>query len=417
MPETITAIGRNGDRLITFDVARDLDCSRYVNNYVGTFNTCSPQLEFKYIKDHDYNPPIFNFHKLNDEEELYLGIELEIDKGGKNDNNANKVINSLGEQNVYCKYDGSLEDGFEIVSHPCTLEYHKNMSYENLFDELSKIGYRSHDVNSCGLHVHFNRNYFAKDKLTQDLCISKLLYLFEKFWEKVVLIARRDSNRYARRFYLSEDETILDMYAKSKNSDKYGVINLQHKNTVEIRIFKGTLNYRTFIATLEFVKTIVELIKNVDIYNIQSVTWDNITSGFSDNLNDYIKEREEIKIKEKEEKKLTLNTNSISGWDTLASYVRCEPVHINTPVYFDTCDVGTYRDTLTRLSSEWNTLSVSSAEQPLTVENMNVSQLRHKISEIQRQINSSRNPMEQQNLRREIQQYSDRISYLRTHRS
>jgi len=416
MPEIVSVRGTNGNILMTYDITRDIDYAVVPNNYTGTF-TCSSQVEFKYIKGHDYNPPAFNFHKLNNEEELYLGIELEVDKGGKNDDNANKVIKCLGEQNVYCKHDGSLTDGFEIVTHPCTLEYHKNMSYENTFNELSKLGYRSHDISTCGLHIHFNRNYFAKDKLTQDLCISKLLYLFEKFWDKVVIIARRDSNGYARRFFMNEDETILDMYAKSKNSDKYGVINLQHKNTVEIRIFKGTLNYRTFIATLEFVKTIVEIVKNIDIYNIQSVTWNDIKNKFSIELNEYINEREEIKLKEKQEKKVTLNTNGIGDWSTLSSYVRCEPCNFNTPIYFDNCNVGTYQDSLARMSEAWNTLAVSSTEQPITLENMDINQLRHKISEIQSQIRRSRNPMEQRSLQREIQQYSDRIGQLRRNRS
>ncbi len=27
-------------------------------------------------------------------------------------------------EHIYCKHDGSLDEGFEIVSHPATLEYH-----------------------------------------------------------------------------------------------------------------------------------------------------------------------------------------------------------------------------------------------------------------------------------------------------
>ena len=114
-----------------------------------------------------------------------------------------------------------------------SLGVHSN--YEEMFDWLVKNKYRSHGTSTCGMHVHVNRSYFGEDKLTRDLCISKLLYLFEKYWDKVELIARRSSNRYARRFLLEEDETPIDLYAKSQASDKYGAINLKHKDTVEMK--------------------------------------------------------------------------------------------------------------------------------------------------------------------------------------
>lgn len=265
----------------------------------GHFVTTAQQDPYKFIKSYKYIPKKFNFHKLDSEDELYMGVELEIDKAGKSDKYAKMVIDSLGREVVYCKHDGSLtnggSEGFEIVTHPCTYEYHQRLPYENLFRQLSELGYRSHDTATCGLHVHINRDYFGKDKLTQDLCISKLLYVFEKYWDKIALISRRDNNRYARRFYLNKDESLLDMYVKSKNCDKYGVINLNHKDTVEIRVFKGTLNYQTFIVTLQFIKQITNIIKEIDIYNIQELTWNDITANFDSELINYINEREKLK--------------------------------------------------------------------------------------------------------------------------
>ena len=150
---------------------------------------------------------------------------------------ARQVIDNLGEDNVYCKADSSVQQGFEIVTHPCTFTYHQTLQYERVFEELIKQGYRSHDVTTCGLHVHFNRTFFGEDKLTQDLNVSKLLYIFEKYWPQIVMIARRDSNTYAKRFFIGANESPLDIYVKAKNTNKYGVINLQHPDTIEIRIF------------------------------------------------------------------------------------------------------------------------------------------------------------------------------------
>lgn len=294
--ECVSVQNNNDSSRYTFDIAfRD-----YMINTVGNFaTTTSSSKQLHYIKQHNYIPE-FKFHKLSNKDKLFIGAEIEIDCGGKSDDVAKEVIDSIGKDNVYCKHDGSLSNGFEIVTHPATLEYHKTLPYESTFKMLTDKGYKSHNTTTCGLHIHVDRNYLGIDKLTQDLSISKLLYLFEKFWDKIVLVARRDSNYYASRFYLGENETPLDMYAKSKNASKYGAINLCHQNTVEIRIYKGTLNYNTFINTLEFTKVMVNLARDTDIYNIQNITWDNILKVCSTGLRDYINDRE---IKEEEKKK------------------------------------------------------------------------------------------------------------------
>ena len=72
------------------------------------------------IEEYGYKPtPIFYGNGKR-----YFGVELEVDEGGKDNDNAAvlKSIANTHEENIYIKSDGSLEDGFEIVSHPMTLE-------------------------------------------------------------------------------------------------------------------------------------------------------------------------------------------------------------------------------------------------------------------------------------------------------
>ena len=58
-----------------------------------------------------------------------------------------KSIATLHEENIYIKSDGSLEDGFEIVSHPMTLEYHtEEMNWKEVLREAVSMGYRSHQT-------------------------------------------------------------------------------------------------------------------------------------------------------------------------------------------------------------------------------------------------------------------------------
>ncbi|MGN1097542.1 MAG: zinc-binding protein, partial [Clostridia bacterium] len=75
----------------------------------------------KTIESYNYKPdPIF-YGAGN----LFMGVELEIDKGGESHDNARELID-IGCDRIYCKRDGSIDYGFEIVSHPMSLSYHLN---------------------------------------------------------------------------------------------------------------------------------------------------------------------------------------------------------------------------------------------------------------------------------------------------
>lgn len=132
----IYARSGSGQRLIRLDANSMIYNSN--TEYIGRFESEEPKI--RYIKQYNYVPEQFQLHKVNNEEELYLGIELEIDNGGQNETNAQYIIDFMNSttENVYCKHDGSLNDGFEIVTHPCTIEYHKQLPYKELFKELSK---------------------------------------------------------------------------------------------------------------------------------------------------------------------------------------------------------------------------------------------------------------------------------------
>ena len=254
-----------------------------------------PKKKYKYIKPYNYVPDKFYFNCLkNNTDNLYLGVELEIDKGGKNDDVAKFIKDFLGKHSCYIKHDGSLENGMEIVTHPSTLDFHKSLSYKSLFEDLSKKGYKSHDTVTCGYHIHVNRNFFGENPTTQDLNITKILYLLEKHWDKVKIIARRDSNGYSKRFHMKENDSMFDLLVKAKGeySSKYNMINLQHPNTIEFRMFKGTLKYETFIATMEFVHNLVHLCKEIQLEDIQNIDFKDILDiKPTEYLNTYIQER------------------------------------------------------------------------------------------------------------------------------
>ena len=150
---------------------------------------------------HRYYPKIKFFGNNHSNAVPYLGFELEVDEGGESDRNCTKLmkdINKPDEIFAYCSHDGSLSDGFEIITQPASMEYHNSIKdvYAKSFSNLKKNGYMSHDTTTCGFHVHFNRSYYGEN---EKACIRKLLFMTEKFWNELVLFARRPERRIVRR--------------------------------------------------------------------------------------------------------------------------------------------------------------------------------------------------------------------------
>ena len=217
---------------------------------------------------HNYSyEPVLHFQKTDDDTEKvlpYLGFEIE--SGGLPDRSRCKSIAEVisdDEDTFYLKEDCSIpEYGFELVSHPITLKRHKELDWEGIFRQMSASGLKSHDLGpeACGLHVHVSRNYLTAYRwLLIDWLISKYQPQFET-------IARRKETHWAQ-YKKSGGQPLKDVYGKSSGS-RYQAVNFENHNTVEFRLFRGTLKYTTFMATLELVDALVHWAKQLSIHDI-----------------------------------------------------------------------------------------------------------------------------------------------------
>lgn len=159
---------------------------------------------------------------------------------------------------IYCKYDGSLRDGFEIVSHPFTWEWLKaNRGVLDPIFRLRNKGFRSYQTTTCGLHVHMTRAALGA------LGTYKLLefaYRWPAFWLR--LSARRNMERMNRwasprpndqnGWRSGGGELKRTTKAKTTSPNRYSAVNVT-THTVEIRIFRGTLSKVGFMRSLETV--------------------------------------------------------------------------------------------------------------------------------------------------------------------
>ena len=223
------------------------------------------------IKEYGYKPePVFY-----GESQRYFGIELEIDGAGKDSNNAREILDIGNEdgEHIYIKSDGSLDDGMEIVSHPMTLDYHKNYCWAEIMKKAVSLGYRSHQTSTCGLHIHVNRICFGENREEQDEVISRVLYFVEHHG------------------YENSPKAIMDK-AKKGNFGRYAAVNLCNYSTIEFRLFRGTLKLNTFIATLQLVNEICNVAVSMSDESLQKLSWSEFVSSIKDTeLIQYLKER------------------------------------------------------------------------------------------------------------------------------
>ena len=212
---------------------------------------------------------------------LYLGVELEVENGDTDDEDdlevdAKRIKAIFKNGFVEHEEDGSLDNGFENITMPATLAYHRSIAdkYEQMFKLLIDGKYTSHNNGDCGLHIHFNRNFFGTKEEERT---SKLLYLMEKFWSEMVVFSRRSEsqlNRWARRY--DESHEVVSKHYKDGHYGRYHAINLTNSKTIEFRLFRGTLNLDSYFATLEIVDRLVRLAKGVDIADLKKMTWDDV---------------------------------------------------------------------------------------------------------------------------------------------
>lgn len=230
----------------------------------------------------------------------YLGVELEVDGGGESDDNAFQIqqAGNAGRDHIYIKHDGSLDEGLEIVTHPMTLDYHRNeMPWREVLKTALSLGYTSHQARTCGLHVHVNRSSLGNTCREQEDTIARILFLVENFWHELLRFSRRTQSqmdRWASRYGRKDDPKEVLQSAKCR-ADRYTCVNLTPCDTIEFRMFRGTLKYNTLIATLQMVERLCDVALVLSDDEIKSLTWTEFVSDLCEDtvpeLVQYLKER------------------------------------------------------------------------------------------------------------------------------
>lgn len=284
----------------------DGDCTVYTRDETGLCadhrpcecGGCSECRDRSNIHSYSYKPT----PRFRGRGPLYLGLECEISCRESTTplvRIAEMVNRELENGRIgYLKSDSSINSGFEMVTHPMSYQWAMAEFPWHLFAKLTGEHGVSED-SSCGIHVHASRDGFSG---------PRHLYVWQKFFYRnagpIQDVARRHGSRWARFSREARDlaayvaktggcgsETVSprswylpsgwrDLYRNrpyiyGPTVDRYSAINVQNRETVEVRVFAGSVEAQEVKAALGLVHSTIEYARILDTESIiKKKGWD-----------------------------------------------------------------------------------------------------------------------------------------------
>lgn len=198
--------------------------------------------------------------------QTFMGFEVEVEANGGSLIEGSKKFEELDKrEHLYLKNDGSLNHGFEVVSHPMTLDvFHRNsdMLFKP-FEELSDLGFAAWRTTTCGMHVHVSRMAFVN-----KAHLWRFAWMFNTNPHNFKIFAGRDSGQWAS--FEGQKRAASKIIAGKSNGyvERYTAVNLSNPYTVEIRIFRSSLLPRRIMANLGMVDCVVEFTRNMSVKDV-----------------------------------------------------------------------------------------------------------------------------------------------------
>ena len=209
----------------------------------------------------------------------YFGWELETELSSTGIAEYTTRLNDLmndGQLGKMVKFerDGSLQNGgCEIISQPMTPKYmvDNRDKFKEMMDLINDMGGTSHDNGRCGLHFHVSRA-----SLTED-AINEIYLVVETFKKELIAFSRRQTFNYCafKDFSIGTNYGYKyidkDYFIRNKSTGHYCCLNNANTHTLEFRFMRGTTNIRTFMASMEVIDNICNMVMNGDMKN--GTTW------------------------------------------------------------------------------------------------------------------------------------------------
>jgi len=204
----------------------------------------------------------------------FFGIELEVAckelEAGEVAQRFTKEFRNKVDKIFYLKFDRSIGNGFEIVTHPMSFSYlRKELYIRPILEWLSQYVYE--DGNGvCGIHVHIDKRQFYTNNeedsreimLRNSVFLQKLLIFFYTNYDRIIMFSRRPNREWTDRncYKLKKERTLMLLQGRG-TEDRHACVNINNRNTIEIRVFNGTINFDLFMNFLRFTNYLIEFFR------------------------------------------------------------------------------------------------------------------------------------------------------------
>lgn len=217
---------------------------------------------------------------------LFLGMELEVECSRGRRRPGLIAEEGMGELG-YLKSDGSLSNGFEIVTHPMSYPFFVRKFPWDMLPRLRDAGAEVGD--GTGIHVHVSRAGF-----TDPVHQFKWLKWWHRSRDQVSHLAGRDSGRWAA--YRPEDREAVKDVCKGRHSrgrwqdsdywtaDRYSAVNVTNPDTYEVRVFRSSLEPERVKSMIGLVDASVHFTRELtvpDIFTRQAWSWGGLSDWVS----------------------------------------------------------------------------------------------------------------------------------------
>jgi hypothetical protein len=161
---------------------------------------------------------------------------------------------NVGEYYLFTKYDGSVDNGGEIVSSPFNPDSIDLATMARHFAAVKKVqkeGAQIEANDTTGFHVHVNRGY-----LTDDQWIIVARFVHGNFMSAIIS-GRRNVGKLSGYASIKSITAMRDL-----QNSRYNAINVSNSGTVEFRYFNSTTDRRDVLGIIHIVTAIVKIVKN-----------------------------------------------------------------------------------------------------------------------------------------------------------
>ena len=186
------------------------------------------------------------------------------------------------------EHDGSLENGVELISRPCSYAYWTSedavKKLQKGLDYLRDKGAYWKQPDTNGLHIHISRKFFdyGGGKVDRNTAYQGMDWLFQKFQPEIEKIGERKYTGYCSsktdrlrhnlesNWLLNEYNVETEIKCKLKKGgevpcgDHHVAVTLSG-NTIEARVFKSTTDYKRVLAYIELMRNMAHAVRDDNI--------------------------------------------------------------------------------------------------------------------------------------------------------